>query len=198
METSVSNVFAAKAPPTILLDGIAPSAKFAVSVPETEASPVTCNPAFALSRPLLTAAPATVNPPFIVEVPPTVNPPFIVEVPLTVNPPFIVVAFATLSVSLRLTSPCAFMPFIEISVLNVLAAKAPPLILLDGIAPSKKLPLNVPAVNVPATLTSPVIVAFTALNVPLLINAPLVVTAPATTKPAFIDTSLSNVGVAST
>ena len=90
------------------------------------------------------------------------------------------------------------MPFIEISVLNVLAAKAPPLILLDGIAPSAKLPLNVPAVNVPPTLTFDVIVALTAFNVPLLTNAPLVVSAPATTKPAFIDTSLSNVGVAST
>ena len=47
IETSVSNVFAGKAPPSILVDGIVLSAKFAVSVPETEASPETCNPAFA-------------------------------------------------------------------------------------------------------------------------------------------------------
>ena len=59
-------------------------------------------------------------------------------------------AFTTVNFSLRLTSPCAIIPFMETSVSNVFADKAPPSSLLRGIEPSAKF-----AVNVPETEASP-------------------------------------------
>ena len=120
------NVLPGKTPPTILLAGMLSLLKEASNIPVIVALPATVR---ALLAKIFSLATIT---------------------PLVLNVPLSVVDFATLRASLRLTFPCAFIPLIETSVLNVLAGKTPSIILLAGIL----LSANV-AVNVPVTVASP-------------------------------------------